>query len=333
MSRQTGCRLGSVLVASLAFTTIVGPPGARGKTASRNPDLIVTAGHVKLKNFWVFRGDRIKFVWRHRTKNDGKAQSRRSATGFRFLAAHGKPFPGDDLPVPALPRGHTNTGQGSFRVHFDDLWEYGTYSMRICADIHDRVDEGGEHNNCKKLHRIFVYPATFDGTISGTGALDQEVFPGVVMSWQGHVEFGARPASGASSPDDGLLDYDIIGGSVTFKLEGTDDAGCVWAGAGTYDPTTWAAPIHLAFGRVPHYSARDIVKTDYHFTTTMTCPGHQPGNSEISPSLYGFPRWLDTGPMVRALKDPGLVRLRGRYTDQRARGNTTFHWDLKAQDQ
>jgi hypothetical protein len=306
---------------------MIDAPAVQAASASGRPDLVVTAGHVGLKNFWFFRGDRVKFVWRHRTKNEGKARSRRTPTGFRFLAASGKPFPGDDLAVSALARGHSETGVGSFKEHFDELWEYGTYSMRICADVHDRVDESDEHNNCKRLHRIFVYPGIFEGSVSGRGVLDDEAFPGITMSWQGNVEFGSRPDSAS---DDGLMHYEVIAGSVTYKLEGTDDLGCTWTGSGTYHPTAWPAILQLAFGRVPHYSARDIVKDDYSFTVTMNCPGHQPGHSEISPSLYGFPRWLDTGPMVRALNDPGVVRLHGRYTDQRAHGHTTFHWNLNA---
>jgi hypothetical protein len=329
MARQFGRRVGSVLVTSVVFTTIVGIPGANGARAAHKPDLVVTAGHVNKRDFWYFsRGDPATFKWGHRTKNVGRAQSRRSPTGFRFLARRGKPFPGDDLEVPALSPGHAEAGVGRFREHFDDTWEFGTYAMKICADVHDRVDESDERNNCKKLHRLYVVPGHLMGTVTGTGPLDNRVFPGVTVSWKADVHFGQffQPARA----DDGLFDYLLVEGSVKYKIQGTDSGGCTWNGSGTYNPSTWPALVHLAFGQLPHYSARDIVKTDYAVTTTITCPGHQPGNSQISPSLFGFPRWFDTGPHVRALKDPGLVRLSGRYVDdQRVGGHATFTWNLE----
>ena len=63
-------------------------------------------------------------------------------------------------------------------------------------------------------------------------------------------------------------------------------------------------------------------------TANISCPGHNTGHSSISPSLWGFVRWFDTGPVVKALNDPGLGRLRGHYTEPRSAGNIAFTWSL-----
>jgi hypothetical protein len=232
--------------------------------------------------------------------------------------------------VPALPAGHAAAGLGRFKVHFDDTWAFGTYAIRICADAHHRVDERYETNNCKKLHRMYVVPGLFEGTVKGIGPLANDLFPGVTLSWTTE-KLLIGEAFHRDRAADGLFDYYPVRGSVIYKLAGTDSGGCTWSGSGTYNPQTWPAPLHLAYGRVPHYSARDIVKTDWAFTANVACPGHGTSHPSISPSLWGFTRWFDTGPNARPLRDPGLVRLRGRNTDQRAHGTTTINWNLEVQ--
>ena len=84
--------------------------------------------------------------------------------------------------------------------------------------------------------------------------------------------------------------------------------GCTWSGTGRYSPSG-RHDISLAFGRVPHYSAKLELDPNFHFPLTITCPGLPPQVGDFYPSLWGGSSWLHTGTLVRRLKDPGLTEV------------------------
>ena len=75
---------------------------------------------------------------------------------------------------------------GRFNRFFpSSLWQFGTYPVKLCADIRDVcVKERNERNNCRILTRyhLYIVPRTLDGNVSGTLNLD-----GWKETWTGDV--------------------------------------------------------------------------------------------------------------------------------------------------
>jgi hypothetical protein len=333
MTTRCGRRTRMMLGLSLAAATLVGTPGAHAAARPDKPDLTVTHGRLQAAGgfSWVVRGHhRVKLTWRHRTKNAGKAPSKATLTALRLVHGNGSVVGLDKLRVPELEPRKSKEGRGSLSETFDETYDYGTYTPRICANAgRHKIREGHKAPNCLELRPFYVVPLAFTGTVSGTAPLHADLLPGVTLSWEGTVSADLGP--GGLLGDDGLFDYTFFEGPVTYTVKGTDAiSGCTWSGTGTYQPLDWAAEINVELGEGAHYSAQDSVAPSYHFPVTLTCPNH-PGTTEaeVSPYLYGLVRWFDTGPTDRPLLDPGLTSLAGIYNDPRPAGSTTYDWILK----
>ncbi len=213
-------------------------------------------------------------------------------------------------------------GGSTFAWAFDANWPYGTYPTRICADVFNSVTERDETNNCKKLHPFYVVPKAFEGGISGAAQLLAHA--GVTLRWRGTVKFDI--SHGAPHGNEGLFDYRFVDGTLTYTVEGrSGPGGCTWSGAGQYTPSGHH-DINVAFGRVPHYSAKLDIDPNFHFPVTIACPSES-RVMDFYPLLWGGSSWLRTGTLVRHLKDPGLTHLRGRYMPFDHIG---WRWNLEA---
>ena len=341
MGNVTHRRSGAVLLAGLLLATLVGSadthavaeageldnhPAALGP----KPDLFVTAGRVVPADgeFWTMR-DRIRFNWRHETKNSartGTGRSPESRTWVQF--GLGGDWTGMDRDVvPALDRGDTHSDRGAFVVDFTDpFWEYGTYGTRICADGKRKIAERNERNNCRKVHPFYLVPTAFEGSITGT-TLIPFFWPGVTLSWQGTVEFDVR--QGAPRGNSGRFEYRRSTGRLTFTMGG-GAGGCTFSGTGRYTPSTADGFFQLDFGDDPSYTGGFAINPNFHFIVTRDCGHGDIATIDFTPSPFFLGTWLDSGPEL-AFRDPGVTRLKGDFTfgDPRT-GLMSSHWDLAA---
>jgi len=330
MTARLGRQALVMLGASLALTALAGTSAAHATSRPAEPDLIVTGVglHAVDGRTWVLRNSRLaaKLTWHHRTQNDGTAPAGESKTGLKLIDADGAVRLAR-VGVPELAPDMVHKGGSTFSETFDQTWDLGTYTTRACADVTHKVTEKHEGNNCFEGHPFYVIPDDFTGTVSASGPLDTTAFPGITVSWEGTV---TATISEFAHGNHGTFGYVFFRGPVTYTVQGTDDIGCVWSGTGTYNPLHHAALLNLQFGPGANYSARDFVDPKFAFAVTMTCPSGHSGTSAFGPTVFGFPRWLDTGPGTLPFDDPGLSVLAGQFTDQRADGATTYTWNLTA---
>jgi hypothetical protein len=323
----------AALAATLALATMTGPAGIAGRSAgaAQEPDLTITAGSLALarqRSFFVVGGTMRKFTWSHRTKNVGSAPVRRSRTAVRFDLQGGISTDSPSLRVPRLAAGTAKAGGTTFTMDFrmPSIWAYGIHPTSICADVNQSVRESSEHNNCQDTRPLYLVPRSLEGTVRGSGWLNQQAFPGVTVKWKGTLFFELR--HGADFANRGEFRYYWVVGRLTYTVGGTDDLGCTWSGTAVYRPPRHRIDrdyLMLRFGAFYQaFTVPPLVTSPW--TATVTCPSgtHTAGFFAPGP-------WLLTG-SSHALRKVGLPPyLRGSWTEQFGPSNPlNYFWRLVA---
>jgi hypothetical protein len=310
-----------ILLATLAAGLFPATQGA-GAATVRRPDLVVTAGSIRGSNQVIVGRVPERFSWNHRTKNLGNATARASRTAVVFDGG-GTWVRGPALFVPRLAPGASRAGNGGFTLNFD-VFEWGTYRTRICADVTEVVRESKESNNCRRIDPTYVIPSRLVGRITGNHPL----WPGgsVKVTWATDAEYEFSRWSFGTG--DGLtVDYLLREPSVTFRVQGTDPMGCTWSANQAYEPPLQG--IRLQFGPKHRYRAESLISSSFHFPLTRTCNG-MPADIDFYPASQLLTKWFDTHGW-RSFQDPGLEALRGTYIDNVTTTKPfTYSWNLDA---
>ena len=340
---RVGRRSGALLVGGLMVaTSLAGTSETRAGNQAvppRRPDLVVTAGVLKARvrpgvyGFYGFGGRSTLFSWFHQTENIGTAPARSSLTSLELHA--GESGVTRTLDVPRLePGGIKRSRFSTFTRRLDpDVWSYGTYKTRICADKLEVVVEGekSEKNNCWDAHPFFVVPTALQGLVTGKARFIPPFSgsQGVWLSWAGTITFSVFPLFQASSNDFGGFVYRPASGHLTYTLSGKDSSGCTWYGTGTYTPPTDGGEIILDFGDAK-YSADSFVPPTYHFPYTTHCPDGSSAGEFIPNHLST--QWITSGLSQphRPFPDPGLKWLDAGAAYPFGNFPANWHWNLQA---
>lgn len=219
LKAATASRAQFGLIAIVALVVALPPPAAEG---ARKPDLVPVAGELRGKPF-AFIGERLRVTIRDVTKNRGTKRAGPSLT--RVLLRHGGER--DRLAaraVGALDPGGRDEDESDARGSND--FKAGEYTVVICVDDKDQVNESNERNNCGRLDRFYSIYREWEGTIGGIG-------PGYALipeSWRAvpQASFGFDHYLGG-----GAFSWKVQGGGVTYKTEGAS-GGCNYSGTGTF---------------------------------------------------------------------------------------------------
>jgi hypothetical protein len=321
----------------LAPATVAAAPHRAGK-----PDLVVTAGDfarvtgaMKQLN-WFFRGRQYDLTWMAKTKNAGSVAAAGSQTGVFVKLGNGTWTRLDSLPVPRVPAAHTVQGKDTFHKSFaPGAWKYGTYPIRICADVGKVVAETNEANNCRVLSfSAYLIPYSITGTVSGTGPYLNSFYPNVKTSWDsGTLIFNlfVSPRFG----NDGVIDYPLCRVDcdpfLHFESTGTDSS-CSYSGSGDYTGFREFDGISLSFGRgFANYHAQDFVDwPNFSYDVTVVCPGNT-STVDYSPNQCGA-YWFNTGGTI-PFSDPGLTNIGGsRQSTTECSDGVVMQWDFDTGD-
>jgi hypothetical protein len=290
------------------------------------PDLVVLSGgfaHVTAdlqEQRWFFRGKAYQLTWSARIKNVGDAPAGASRAGLYFKGK--KTWSRlSTLAVPRIPAGETVSVKDSFQKTFDvSTWEYGTYPLKICADVGRVVAEGKEANNCRTLpFSFYVIPRTIFAHVGGTKPAFDDNDPGVTATWESSVLFyrltsNQRPPLG----NKGIINYPLCrncASDLSFTIQGTDSVGCTYSGSGKDETFPAADRLRLTFGRgVANYSARNLIDGTFTFKVTIVCDNDTYvidwGSSNCS-----FWWWNTTEGEPWRFPDPGLDERQGVLLD------------------
>ena len=220
------------------YAVLVAQPATAGLA---KPDLVVLSGgfaHVTAdlqEQRWFFRGKAYQLTWSARIKNVGDAPAGASRAGLYFKGT--KTWSRlSTLAVPRIPAGETVSVKDSFQKTFDvSTWKYGTYPLKICADVGRVVGEGKEANNCRTLpFSFYVIPTFIFAHVGGTKPAFDDNEPGVTATWEsGLLSFGGLRSKPPPLGNQGIIDYPLCcGPTLSFTIQGTDSVGCTYSGSG-----------------------------------------------------------------------------------------------------
>jgi hypothetical protein len=279
-----------------------------GKQQEPLPDYVVTAGAAtflpKGRNY-TFRNETGNFKWSHTTKNVGEEDLTTTKTGLKLGNATTSPVL-DDMKVSILKlSGNTTTPVWDFKS-----FDYGTYTITVCADHSNKVDENDDNNNCKELTPFHIVPKRLEGKVTGTWP----VIEGATVSWEGTLTFDFKIHLPPST-----FVYARVAGSLKFTLSGTT-GGCTWSGKATHKPSENAKVVLKFPGQ---YMAENVLPKGFRIPGSLICP--PPAGTTRAPINMGGEWWMDTGGW-RDFKDPGLMRLKDEFNGTL----TKFTWDLEA---
>ena len=167
-----------ILAASAMAATVVAwglPPSAAASICSNHrvcplPDLVVTAAGVSFTQPYAFHNRDATASFADTTKNKGDDPADQSRTGLVFEPIHAPPHEtrwGEDFrKVPKLQPGKSNSDVKSITFKADI--PLGAYKVYVCADVHDKISESNERNNCKWSGEYFyVIRHRWPGSVSG----------------------------------------------------------------------------------------------------------------------------------------------------------------------
>jgi hypothetical protein len=211
------------------------------------------------------------------------------------------------------------------------LWQFGTYRVKVCADVGDVVSERNERNNCLRLARndLYLVPRTLDGPVSGS--FD---YNGWLESWRGtiHLDLVEDENTGRF----GGFDYTVDDSStLTFVVAGTNpETGCSASGSGQTQQlhNRGQSTVGMFFDIAGEgaYHAGDWVSSGFGYPVVVSCPGQNPFVivAPLNPCEHDGIRWVDSG-AGRAFADPGPMQLRGRHTDSCGDNPIIWRWNLQ----
>jgi hypothetical protein len=214
---------GLALAALIGFALAAPPALGIGSTARKHePDLVVAGAELKGEPY-AFADERGAITVEDITKNVGSVRAGPSLT--RVYLVHGaKRWLLTQRAVPALGPGREDRDEGSSPIYAPHAYPIGEYTLRICADAKNHVNESDELNNCGRLRprRFFIAARSWSGSLGGieTGGLTDRW-----QSTNAQLNFDQYESGGVFS-------Y-LFSGAVTWTISGTTASGCTVSGTGT----------------------------------------------------------------------------------------------------
>jgi CARDB. len=275
-SIRLGIGLGSASIMAVALVCVP----AAGAAPRPKPDLVVKAfkfestpphesnsiGHVVLGN-----DGHGQFGVAYKVKNVGERPAPKSVARIVLGAKVA------DEPVGPIPKG----GQRTFRQSYDRKFHGpGGYEAFVCADFGDDVNESNEHNNCTPNVSVAAIPRRWNVGEFTTGP----------NSLTGIAPFFAAHSVGMTFDFYGI-DIDngqhyflwLATGGVNGEVSGNDGF-CSYEGHGAVSHSPWDAISpevgYLEISPELNGYFAEVEDQSYTFTTTQTCPGYPPYDSE-----------------------------------------------------
>jgi hypothetical protein len=234
-----GSSAGTVLVLLCAVSVGLMANAAPAQAAN-GPDLFVTNARVHGEERYAFQGQTDDTFFTFRTRNRGDVRANRSVTEVSLR--HGATdYPLGQAPTPPLAKDEAAELQ-----HVPDIddpplrfnYPLGAYTMRVCADARDQVDEAVETNNCRTIQtpgsepeRFFVVRKVWKGRLSGVAQIHPQSVYETYRSGDAAFPEAAKLVFDRQINTDGLFTYDFAG-PVTYKDSGSG-SGCTFSGGDT----------------------------------------------------------------------------------------------------
>jgi hypothetical protein len=264
--RNTGPPRAFVALALVLGVLAVAPAAAFGG----KPDLVVAP--LAVPRDGVFRGTEATLLWRDRTRNIGTARAESSQTGLQYFSGRKWSAPVALRRVGRLARRAANEGTKGWTSSFPPAkFRFGSYPLRICADIKRVIPERKEGNNCRRAGAFYVIPQFFWVSVDGS----VELFPGPVnLLWT--TDDGPLPIMFSFSQNraPGVFEWKPASpnGRLTYTVKGTDAGGCVWSGGTSTDSVNGPGTgLILDFVR-RRYTAQGLFATEVNIPATQVCP-------------------------------------------------------------
>jgi hypothetical protein len=279
-------RAGAALaLAALIGLTLAASPAVakKAKPLEHEPDLVVTGAGLRGEPY-AFRDEKGNITVEDVTKNTGSGRAGPSLT--RVYLVHGrKQWLLTERAVPALGPGKEDRDEGSSRVFAPHEHPIGEYTLRICADAKNHVDESDELNNCKRMQprHFFIAARAWVGSLGGI-----ETASTITDRWQStNAELLFDQYDGG-----GVFSY-LFTGAVTWTISGTVANGCAISGMGTksYDNDASIGALRVDYLNANYTGDFQETGGPFFQVTFSNCPdGATPPPPEAAPYEPDF--WL-----------------------------------------